>query len=70
MPTEKNHDPVSVLPDPVYRLMMDTPQQQPPKLGTGQNLSGTRAGTIDRGAKTFFRKKYTFSANVPSIMVF
>ena len=25
-------------------------------LGTGQNLSG-RAGTIDRGAKTFFRKK-------------
>ena len=26
-------------------------------LGTGQNLSGTRAGTIDRGAKTFFRKK-------------
>ena len=28
-----------------------------PGLGTGQNLSGTRAGTIDRGAKTFFRKK-------------
>ena len=27
------------------------------RLGTGQNLSGTRAGTIDRGAKTFFRKK-------------
>ena len=26
-------------------------------LGTGQNLSGTRAGTIDRGAKTFFRKE-------------
>ena len=26
-------------------------------LGTGQNFSGTRAGTIDRGAKTFFRKK-------------
>ena len=26
-------------------------------LGTGQNLPGTRAGTIDRGAKTFFRKK-------------
>ena len=26
-------------------------------LGTGQNLSGTRAGTIDRGAKTFYRKK-------------
>ena len=35
-------------------------------LGTGQNLSGNRAGTIDRGrslfskkrvAKTFFRKK-------------
>ena len=25
-------------------------------LGTGQNLSGTRAVTIDRGAKTFFRK--------------
>ena len=27
------------------------------ELGTGQNLSGTRAGTIDRGAQTFFRKK-------------
>ena len=26
-------------------------------LGMGQNLSGTRAGTIDRGAKTFFSKK-------------
>ena len=26
-------------------------------LGTGQNLSGTRAGTIERGAKTFIRKK-------------
>ena len=25
--------------------------------GTGQNLSGTRAGTIQRGAKTFFEKK-------------
>ena len=25
--------------------------------GTGQNLSGTRARTIDRGAKTFFEKK-------------
>ena len=25
-------------------------------LGTGQNLWGSRAGTIDRGAKTFFRK--------------
>ena len=27
------------------------------QVGTGQNISGTRAGTIDRGAKTFFRKK-------------
>ena len=26
-------------------------------LGTGQNISGTRAGTIDRGVKTFFTKK-------------
>ena len=26
-------------------------------LGTGQKLSGSRAGTIDRGAKTLFRKK-------------
>ena len=24
--------------------------------GTGQNLSGTRAGTIDRGGEDFFRK--------------
>ena len=27
--------------------------------GTGQILSATRAGTIDREAKTFFRKKKT-----------
>ena len=26
-------------------------------LGTGQNLSGILDGIIDRGAKTFFRKK-------------
>ena len=26
-------------------------------LGTGQNLLGTWAGTIDRGTKIFFRKK-------------
>ena len=25
-------------------------------LGTGENLLGTRAGTIDRGAETFFEK--------------
>ena len=29
----------------------------PTYLGTGQNLSGTRAGTIDRGRRLFFRKK-------------
>ena len=27
------------------------------KLGTGQNLSGTRAGTIDRGRRIFFTTK-------------
>ena len=36
--------------------------------GTGQSLWGTRAGTIDRGEKTLFRKKigggYFFSKNV------
>ena len=28
-----------------------------PYLGTGQNLWGTRAGTIDRGRRDFIRKK-------------